>query len=186
MKTKLLAISLTAATIAMSGCITVPQGGQGGTWNGPQAGNGYPPQNGGYGNSAPGPMAGGGGTGSILTPILIEILMRQLGLSSQQAYGGAGSIFGFAQQHLNPDQFSVVRNAVPGIDSILSAAPAAAGGSGNTLADVAGVVGSFQNLGMNPTMIGQFVPVIMDYVKSTGNSAAVNLLGNSLRSGLAF
>jgi hypothetical protein len=130
-------------------------------------------------------------------PSLVDILVGRLGISSQQAMGGAGSIFSMAQQHLNPADFSQLGNAVPGMDQYLAAAPRRAapvsgsggllgiagammGGQGGTLGSLASLAGSFQSLGLNSGMVSQFVPLVLQYVQSQGGSAAMGLLQRAL------
>ncbi len=57
------------------------------------------------------------------TPSLVGILVQQLGITPQQATGGAGSIFSMAKQSMSPSSFGQVSQAVPGMSQLLSAAP---------------------------------------------------------------
>jgi hypothetical protein len=127
---------------------------------------------------------------------LVDLLVGQLGISPQQAAGGAGSIFSLAQQRLSPANFAQVSHAVPGMDRYLAAAPrqnrapsggllgAAAsvlmGGQSNTSGSLADVGNSFQSLGLNSGMVSQFIPVLLQYVQSQGGNAVMGLLQNSL------
>ena len=140
---------------------------------------------------------------------LTDALTGQLGVSPEQAAGGAGAIFQTAQQNMSPGDFARVASAVPDMDGLLAAAPAAAavggsgipgvgssGGLGGAAAAVGGagalggaagsmgalssLAGPFDSLGMSPDMAGQFVPVIMDYMQSTGGGSAASLLQGAL------
>ncbi len=62
-------------------------------------------------------------TGSAQALALVELLVSQLGVTSTQAAGGAGAIFSLAKDRLAPDQFAQVAAAVPGMDTLLAAAP---------------------------------------------------------------
>jgi hypothetical protein len=80
-------------------------------------------------------------TGSAQAQDLVGMLVSQLGVTSEQATGGAGAIFNLAKERLAPDQFSQIAGAVPGIDSMMDAAPtaaaaSAAGGATGGVADV--------------------------------------------------
>jgi hypothetical protein len=80
-------------------------------------------------------------TGSAQAQDLVGMLVSQLGVTSEQATGGAGAIFNLAKERLAPDQFSQIAGAVPGIDSMMDAAPTAAaasvaGGATGGVADV--------------------------------------------------
>jgi len=141
----------------------------------------------------------GGSTGiaAVATPILIQILMQQLGISQQQAFGGVGSIFSVAQQQLTPAQFGQLSSSVPEMNQYLAAAPAIAnstggyggllgsavtalGGQGTTLGGAASLIGAFQSLGMDSNMVGRFVPIVMNHIQSEGGPVAMGLLQSSL------
>jgi hypothetical protein len=136
--------------------------------------------------------------GSIVERGLASILSDKLGISSDQALGGLGSIFKIAKQRMVPSDFAKVSSAVPGMDqylaaavqpqaqqsgngALLSAASAVLGGENSTLGSLASLAGSFQSLGMKPSMVGKFVPVILDYVKQQGGSSTMSLLESALR-----
>ncbi len=120
---------------------------------------------------------------------LVDILVRQLGVSPQQAMGGAGAIFQVAQGNMNPQAFNSLSQSVPGMSTMLGAAPAmpAAGGltslmgnSGSSLGSVAALTGSFQQLNLSPNMVSQFIPVVTNYVRQTGGQATADLLQSAL------
>jgi hypothetical protein len=54
---------------------------------------------------------------------LTDTLVQKLGISSEQAQGGAGAIFQLAKAKLDAGQFAVLSKAVPEMDSLLSKAP---------------------------------------------------------------
>ncbi|WP_445372953.1 DUF2780 domain-containing protein [Methylomonas sp. HW2-6] len=128
---------------------------------------------------------------------LINLLVGKLGVSPQQALGGVGSIFSVAQQRMNPADFSQLSGSVPGMDGYLSSAPqlppagsnsgllgaagSLLGGQNNALGSLAALAGSFQSLGMNPSMVSQFLPVVLQYVQNQGGAGAMNLLQSALR-----
>lgn len=139
--------------------------------------------------SMAGSLAGAAPTAA-QTPGLVDILVQQLGVTPQQATGGAGSIFSMAQQSMTPSNFRLVSKAVPGMDQLLTAAPAsgttglmgsaASALGGSSLGNMAGLASSFQGLGMNSGMMSQFIPVIMQYVQTQGGSSTMNLLQSAL------
>lgn len=123
---------------------------------------------------------------------LVNVLVNQLGINSQQAMGGVGSIFSLAQQRMNPGDFMQLSGSVPGMSQYLSAVPepsssslsfgSVAGlmGEQSGLGNLAVLAGSFQNLGMNTGMIGQFVPVVLQYVQGQSGPAMMSLLQGAL------
>ena len=84
--------------------------------------------------------------------------------------------------------FDVVSSALPGVDSLIGAAPdtgsggvlgsatSLLGGSSSSLGDMAGIASQFSDLGMSPDMVSQFVPVILDYAQTAGSEQAMQLL----------
>ncbi|MDD1622902.1 MAG: DUF2780 domain-containing protein [Methylococcaceae bacterium] len=125
---------------------------------------------------------------------LANILVDQFGINSQQAMGGAGSIFALAQQRMNPSDFMQLSGSVPGMNRYLSAVPRPASSSSwlSTSADstegesaglgsLSALTGSFRALGLNTKLINQFVPVVLQYVQTqNGGPAAMSLLQSAL------
>jgi uncharacterized protein VcgC/VcgE DUF2780 len=130
-----------------------------------------------------------------LSPELIGLLTSKTGVTTKQAEGGAGAIFGYAKGKMKPDDFSKVSKAVPDMDGLLKAAPAAEpakGGTAGALSGAASAVGGtagtvaalapqFQKLGLNTETVGKFVPVVVDYVTKKGGSSVGSLLGSVLK-----
>ena len=124
------------------------------------------------------------------TSKLIGSLVDKLGVTEDQATGGAGAVFKEAKNNMSPGDYSQLLNAVPGIDSLISAAPQAGGlagqassllgGSAGSAKGMAALTDSFSKLGLSPDMVNQFVPVIMDFVQSEGGQQALTLLKNAL------
>jgi hypothetical protein len=72
---------------------------------------------------------------------LIDQLTKSLGVNETQAQGGAGLLFNLAKSKLGAGDFSKVSAAVPGMDSLLSAAPAGGGGMLGGLTKIFGGTG---------------------------------------------
>ena len=191
-----------------AGCAPPPQGiAQTGGFSMPSAGipagqlptastiSGQVPAVAGAAAGVPGSVAGTlPGSGLSLTNILVQ----QLGVTPTQATGGAGSLFSTAKQTMNPSDFAQVSNAVPGMSQYLAAAPtqaapassgtagllsaasSALGGSNSTLGTAASLAGSFQSLGLNSGMVSQFIPIVLQYVQTTGGSTTMGLLQSAL------
>lgn len=123
---------------------------------------------------------------------LTDMLMKQVGVTQAQAEGGAGALFQVAKTKMQPDSFTQLAQSVPGMESMMGAAPDVSQSSGigglSSLAGLAGgntssllaVASSFQQQGMSPAMIQQFVPVVIDYVKSNSGGALANTLSSAL------
>jgi hypothetical protein len=133
-------------------------------------------------------------------PELVGTLAKELGSTPQQAEGAAGALFGLAKTKLDPQDWSKVASAVPGMDGLLKAAPAAGsapGGVGPTgtagtaatsaLTSAAGmgglssVAGSFSKLGLKPEMVTKAVPVLTNFVSKSGGADVGQLLAGALK-----
>jgi hypothetical protein len=116
---------------------------------------------------------------------LTDLLKTNLGVTDAQAQGGAGLLFKLAKSKLSGSDFSKVSSAVPGIDSLIGAAPASGGGFLSKLfgggGGLAGLAGGFSKLGMNSGMIGKFIPIILSFVQSKGGDGVKSLLEKVLK-----
>jgi len=125
---------------------------------------------------------------------LVDILVQQLGISPQQALGGSGAIFQLAQNSMTPQAFSTLSQSVPGMTDMLNAAPVMSSplgmsgvsgllgntGAGAALSNAAALASSFQQLNLSPDMVGQFVPIVTDYVRTTSGQVTADLLNSAL------
>lgn len=124
---------------------------------------------------------------------LAELLVQRTGVTGAQAQGGAGALFQIAKNAMPADSFAQLEQSVPGMQGMLGAAPAlsqpgglagqlgsVAGASGGTAGNLISVISAFQQQGMSPAMVQQFIPVVIDYVKAHGNEALVKTLSTSL------
>jgi hypothetical protein len=133
------------------------------------------------------------------SPALVGELSKQLGASPEQAAGAAGALFGVAKSRLSAADFSQVNKAVPGMDMLLKAAPAA-GGTGSTApagaagaiagglsqlggaaGGLPGVASAFSKLGLKPDMVAQAIPVLTSFVAKSGGANVGNLLAGALK-----
>jgi len=130
------------------------------------------------------------GPASADTSKLIGTLVDTLGVTEDQATGGSGAVFREAKNNMSSGDYSQLLKAVPGIDSLMSAAPQTSGlagkatsllgGSGSSATGMANLADSFSKLGLAPDMVNQFVPVIMEFVQSEGGDQAMTLLKSAL------
>lgn len=112
-----------------------------------------------------------------------------------QASGAAGALFGLAKTRLKPEEFTKVAGAVPGMDTLLAAAPAVAGTAGSgaagalakatggagALGGLAAVAPAFEKLGLKPEMAMKAVPVLTSYVTKSGGKEVASLLAGALK-----
>ena len=83
-------------------------------------------------------------------PELIGDMTKEMGITVPQASGAAGALFSLAKTRLKAEDFVKVASAVPGIDSLMAAAPAVAGTAGSAatgaLAKATGAAGALGGL----------------------------------------
>ncbi|WP_111495438.1 DUF2780 domain-containing protein [Marinobacter bohaiensis] len=111
---------------------------------------------------------------------LVSDLQEQLGVTQTQAAGGAGALMQLAQSQLGGTSFSQVSDEVSGLGSLLGSS---GDGSSNLLSSALsnvssmdGVEKAFGALGLQPSAIEQFAPVILDFLQEQGLGS--DLLGN--------
>src|SRR6185436_13648793 len=124
------------------------------------------------------------------SPELVGSLSKEIGATPEQAAGAAGALFGLAKSRLKADEFSQVAKAVPGMASLLAAAPAAGGavGTAGGLSQITGAAGglasaasAFSKLGLNPQMVAKAVPVLTSFVTKSGGASVGSLLAGALK-----
>ena len=122
------------------------------------------------------------------SPELIGALSKEMGATPEQAAGAAGTLFGVAKTRLKPEDFSQIATAVPGMDSLLKAAPSGGGGATSGLSQLGGgasglasAASQFTKLGLSPDMVSKAVPVLTSFVTKSGGSKAGSLLAGALK-----
>lgn len=118
---------------------------------------------------------------------LLNTLGSQLSITPEQAVGGAGAMLGLARNNLSTYDYGQLSKAVPGLD-LLSGANALGGLSGlgellgenkdsqsalskalgNDVESRSDLDNAFKALGMDSGMIGQFAPLILQYLGQQG------------------
>lgn len=125
---------------------------------------------------------------------LIELLVKQLGVNSEQAKGGAGLLFKMAQGKLGGD-FSKIAQALPAVTDLIKAAPAEGGaskllgglasaiggGKAGGLANLAALAGGFSQLKLDPGMVGKFVPVVLSFLQGKVGKDVAGLVAGVLK-----
>jgi hypothetical protein len=122
------------------------------------------------------------------SPALVGALSKEIGGSPEQAAGAAGSLFGIAKSRLKPEEFGQVASAVPGMDALLKAAPAAPGGAAGAMSQLGASAGglaaataAFTKLGLKPEMVAKAVPVLTSFVTKSGGANVGSLLAGVLK-----
>src|SRR3954463_16784980 len=124
------------------------------------------------------------------SPDLVGALSKEIGATPEQSAGAAGALFRVAQSRLKAPDFSQVASAVPGMTSLLKAAPAAGKSSGaaGALSQMAGSAGglanamsAFSKLGLSPDLVAKAVPILTSFVTKSGGANVGSLLAGVLK-----
>jgi len=128
---------------------------------------------------------------------LVPTLTKQLGITETQAEGGMGSLMQMAKGALSSNEFSELSKGVPGMDTLLDAAPSinsksaaggltgmlsGAGGLASKLGGIAALSQQFEALGLSTEMISKFASMAIDYF--SGDSESEGSTGDLLQKGL--
>ena len=100
--------------------------------------------------------------------VLVDSLSTDLGVTQQQAAGGAGALLAMAQNNLSADQFSGILSKVPGLDTLLGGEGGMASSMLGNIASLEGVSKAFSALGLSPDMISQFAPKMLGFLGGEG------------------
>jgi hypothetical protein len=106
---------------------------------------------------------------------LTSLLSQQLGVTTNQATGGTGSILTLAKEKLPSTDFSSLSNMIPGADSFMKSAKDLGAVTG-PIKDKSGLEAAFSRLGMGSEMVPKFSQVMSDFVGKAGGEPAKNLL----------
>jgi Protein of unknown function VcgC/VcgE (DUF2780) len=127
------------------------------------------------------------------SPDLVNALSKEMESTPEQAASAAGALFGLAKARLKADEFSQISKAVPGMDSLLKAAPAASAAVGTSgalgaLSKIAGsagglaaAAGAFSKLGLKPELVAKAIPVLTSFVSKWGGADVASLLAGALK-----
>ena len=117
---------------------------------------------------------------SALKNPLMGMLTSKLGVTEAQATGGVGSYLALAQEKLAKGDFDKIASLVPGASKYIEQAKALGAVTG-PLKNLAGLNGALGKLGMNAETIGQFVPLVTDYLGKAGGSGVQKALAGMLQ-----
>ncbi|HCH0921842.1 TPA: DUF2780 domain-containing protein [Vibrio parahaemolyticus] len=96
---------------------------------------------------------------------LTELLTSQLPVSTEQAAGGSSALIALAQSQLSQQNSTELQSLLPGLSNLKGAQSLL----GN-IESLSAVQSAFNALGLDPSMISQFAPVILGYLNEQGAS----------------
>ena len=115
------------------------------------------------------------GMSSSATDTLTSLLTSQLGVTSNQAMGGVGSILSLAKERLSAMNFTTLTSLIPGADTFMQSAKSLGAVTG-PVGDRAGLTAAFSRLGMGGDMVPKFTQILSDFVGKAGGQPASNLV----------
>lgn len=98
---------------------------------------------------------------------LADAIQQSTNVTSEQALGGLGSLLALAQNNLGESQNSELAGLIPGYDGLQSTGLTAMIANNET------VKSAFTALGMDPSLISTFVPIILQTLQSQGASSSL-------------
>ncbi|EGU6978534.1 DUF2780 domain-containing protein [Vibrio parahaemolyticus] len=96
---------------------------------------------------------------------LTELLTSQLPVSTEQAAGGSSALIALAQSQLSQQNSTELQSLIPGLSNLKGAQSLL----GN-IESLSAVQSAFNALGLDPSMISQFAPMILGYLNEQGAS----------------
>ena len=120
------------------------------------------------------------------SPELVGQLVKDLGITPNQAQGAAGTLFGVAKTKLPAPDFAKVAAAVPNMDGLLAAAPKPDATSAVTAlagksAGMAGAALTLSKLGLKADTVAKLAPVLVKAVEAKGGAEVGALLASALK-----
>ena len=107
-------------------------------------------------------------------------LATSLGMSTEQAQAGVGSMLKLSQARLDPAEYAKIAAVVPRADEYMALA-GRLGAYQGAVPTAAGLSGAFDKLGITPEQVSKFVPAVTDYVSKAADPGVGMVLANSLK-----
>ncbi|KJY84263.1 hypothetical protein TW81_05565 [Vibrio galatheae] len=98
---------------------------------------------------------------------LTSSIQQATGVTSEQAAGGIGSLFALAQSSLGESQNSELGELIPGYDQLESS------GLSSMITNSGALDSAFSALGMDPSMVSTFAPIVISALQSQGASSSL-------------
>ncbi|MBL1432858.1 MAG: DUF2780 domain-containing protein [Gammaproteobacteria bacterium] len=111
---------------------------------------------------------------------LIQQLMKQAGVSQDQAEGGIGLLLNSVKDKLPLGDFSELKNTIPSADQFMSSAPGESDNGGGLMGVLGGMasslgggkagalvslLGGFSKLGVDADTAKKFIPVVQSFLE---------------------
>jgi hypothetical protein len=121
-----------------------------------------------------------GGADMTTTATVVNILAAVLGVTSDQATAGAGSLLGLASERLTPQDYARVATAIPGAPGLVKRAGEMTG-LGNHFGTIANVTTALGKMGLTPVQVQSMATNLGDIAGKAGGAAVRTLLIGALK-----
>lgn len=113
---------------------------------------------------------------NMLSQGLLDLVSSQLDVTPTQAAGGVGALMGYASNALPSEYSQQLNSLLPGLDN--SGDSSLTSSLLGSVKDMDSVKTAFSALGMDSSMVDQFIPLIEGYLGDNGGSDLVGALSN--------
>lgn len=110
------------------------------------------------------------------TPTNLMSSLTGLGVTTDQATAGVGSILSYAQNKLPAADYTKVANSIPGASNYVQKAKDLGAVTG-PITDTAGLNSALSKVGISPEIASKFTPMVLDYVGKVGGPTVKSALG---------
>lgn len=114
---------------------------------------------------------------NMLSQGLLDLVSSQLDVTPTQAAGGVGALMGYASNALPSEYSQQLNSLLPGLDNSGDSSGLTSSLLGS-VKDMDSVKTAFSALGMDSSMVDQFIPLIEGYLGDNGGSDLVGALSN--------
>ncbi|DAB34060.1 MAG TPA: hypothetical protein CFH82_07350 [Sulfurospirillum sp. UBA12182] len=114
---------------------------------------------------------------------LLNLLTSNLGVSNSQAVGGASAILTKAATNMSQADVSSLTSAIPSISSLISSTVSSQSGQNmlGSLVSSTSLGSQFSALGMDSSMVGKFIPIILQFINTEAGSTIMNSVQSALK-----
>jgi hypothetical protein len=110
---------------------------------------------------------------------LISSITKNIGITPTQATAGTATIMQYAKSQISDTDYTSLLKDVPALSNLnTSSLTDSLLGSVTSLESVQT---AFKTLGIDPSLVNQFVPLIIDYAKNIGEGDSKDLLSGALK-----
>jgi hypothetical protein len=104
-------------------------------------------------------------------------------VSNSQAVGGASAILTKAATNMSQADVSSLTSAIPSISSLISSTVSSQSGQNmlGSLVSSTSLGSQFSALGMDSSMVGKFIPIILQFINTEAGSTIMNSVQSALK-----